>query len=88
MLKMRRISEFFLRTFCVFLRVRMEWLTNVLCDRYHVFFHHVDNFKSNFFLFVTAEGIAATKQIKAEAGAQDVLKEESEDEGAGGEEEG
>lgn len=55
-------------------------------NRYHIFFHHVDNFKSSNFLFLTAEGIPAVKQANVGNHAQ--IKEESDDEGDVGNEEG
>lgn len=35
--------------------------------RFHAFFHHVDHFRTDFFLWVTASGLSAAKQSKAPA---------------------
>lgn len=34
-------------------------------SRFHAFFHHVDHFKTDYFLWVTASGLSAAKQSKA-----------------------
>lgn len=35
--------------------------------RFHAFFHHVDHFRTDYFLWVTASGLSAAKQSKAPA---------------------
>jgi tRNA pseudouridine38-40 synthase len=41
--------------------------------RFHDFFHHVDHYRTEYFLWVTASGISAAKQTKAknEDGSED-----------------
>lgn len=41
-----------------------ELQTSSLCSyfRFHTFFHHIDHYKSDYFLWVTASGISAAKQ--------------------------
>lgn len=34
-------------------------------NRFHAFFHHIDCFRTDFFLWVTAGGLASAKQSKA-----------------------
>jgi tRNA pseudouridine38-40 synthase len=36
-------------------------------DRFHIFFHQIDNFKSDYFLWVTAGGIAAAHRRVGQA---------------------
>ena len=33
--------------------------------RFHDFFHHLDNFRTDYFLWVTASGVSAAKQSQA-----------------------
>jgi hypothetical protein len=62
--------------------------------RFHIFFHHIDHYRTNAFLWVTSTGIPAAKQAlgKGEVGseARTLLGSDSEDEadGNGGNEEG
>lgn len=39
--------------------------------RFHAFFHHIDHFKTDYFLWVTASGISATKQSQGQARKED-----------------
>jgi tRNA pseudouridine38-40 synthase len=52
--------------------------------RFHTFFHHVDHYRTDYFLWVTASGIAAAKQSKAPARTDDASDDEMAD--ANGEE--
>ncbi len=60
--------------------------------RFHTFFHHIDNYRTDNFLWVTATGIpAASKPLQKGEQAKQGTKEvevDSEDEGDVGEEEG
>jgi hypothetical protein len=47
-------------------------ITNV--TRFHDFFHHVDHYRTEYFLWVTATGISAAKQSKAKD--EDVSEDE------------
>lgn len=42
-------------------------------DRFHTFFQHIDHYKSDYFLWVTASGIAASKQALAKGEAASKL---------------
>lgn len=53
-------------------------LTNII--RFHSFFHHIDNYRTEYFLFVTAQGIPATREIIEKQRSKQV-ELESEDEG-------
>lgn len=33
-------------------------------NRFHAFFHHIDHFRTDYFLWVTAGGLAAARQSK------------------------
>lgn len=33
--------------------------------RFHAFFHHIDHFRTEYFLWITASGISAAKQSKS-----------------------
>ena len=62
--------------------------------RFHTFFHHIDQYRTNAFLWVNATGIPATRRAlgKGEVGSEaiTVMGSDSEDEadGNGGNEEG
>jgi tRNA pseudouridine38-40 synthase len=32
--------------------------------RFHAFFHHIDHYRTDYFLWVTASGVSAAKQSK------------------------
>ena len=52
----------------------------LILGRFHTFFHHIDNYRAEHFLFVTAGGIPATRQtIEKKGQKQEAI--ESEDEG-------
>ncbi|EKD21276.1 tRNA pseudouridine synthase A [Drepanopeziza brunnea f. sp. 'multigermtubi' MB_m1] len=52
--------------------------------QFHAFFHHVDHFKTDFFLWVTASGIAAAKQSKVPARTDDHSDDEPDAKGEEG----
>jgi tRNA pseudouridine38-40 synthase len=45
--------------------------------QFHAFFHHIDHYKTDYFLWVTAGGIAAAKQSKAPARTDDASDDEA-----------
>jgi tRNA pseudouridine38-40 synthase len=45
--------------------------------RFHTFFHHIDHYRSDYFLWVTASGIAAAEHRKARV--EDVSDDEEAD---------
>jgi tRNA pseudouridine38-40 synthase len=59
--------------------------------RFHIFFHHIDNYRTNAFLWVTSTGIPAARQApgkgegKGEVGgeATTLVESDSEDEADG-----
>ena len=63
-------------------------------SRFHIFFHHIDHYRTNAFLWVTSTGIPAARQAlgKGEVGSEAtaLVGSDSEDEadGNGGNEEG
>ncbi|KFY28915.1 hypothetical protein V493_02667 [Pseudogymnoascus sp. VKM F-4281 (FW-2241)] len=61
-------------------------------NQFHTFFHHIDHYRSEYFLWVTSTGISAAKQAlgKGEAAsrADEAVGLGSEDEGGNGAEEG
>jgi tRNA pseudouridine38-40 synthase len=48
----------------------------LIFGRFHIFFHHLDHFRTDYFLWVTAEGIAAARQSKARS---ELLDEDASD---------
>ena len=44
--------------------------------RFHAFFHHIDHFRTDYFLWVSAKGISAAKQSKAPARTDDLSDDE------------
>ncbi|PMD21048.1 tRNA pseudouridine synthase-like protein [Hyaloscypha hepaticicola] len=44
--------------------------------QFHAFFHHIDHFRTDYFLWVTAKGISAAKQSKAPARTDDLSDDE------------
>jgi tRNA pseudouridine38-40 synthase len=74
--------------------IHNESLFTDLVFRFHIFFHHIDHYRTNAFLWVTSTGIPAARQAlgKAEVCSEAVtlLGSDSEDEadGNGGNEEG
>ncbi|OWP02961.1 hypothetical protein B2J93_3541 [Marssonina coronariae] len=52
--------------------------------QFHAFFHHVDHFRTDFFLWVTATGLAAAKQSKAPARTDDNSDDEPDAKGQEG----
>ncbi|PBP16036.1 tRNA pseudouridine synthase A, partial [Diplocarpon rosae] len=52
--------------------------------QFHAFFHHVDHFRTDFFLWVTATGIAAAKQSRAPARTDDNSDDEPDAKGEEG----
>lgn len=52
--------------------------------RFHAFFHHVDHYRTDFFLWVTASGIAAARQSKAPARTDDNSEDEADANGEEG----
>lgn len=64
----------------------------LMTARFHTFFHHIDHYRSDYFLWVTSSGISAAKQAlaKGEAAsrAEAAVGLDSEDEGGNGVEEG
>ena len=44
--------------------------------RFHAFFHHIDHFRTDYFLWVTAKGISAAAQSKVLARTDDASDEE------------
>jgi tRNA pseudouridine38-40 synthase len=76
-----------------------EFGVNILWDkstkelnRFHIFFHHIDNYRTNAFLWVTSTGIPATTLAlgKGEVGSETtaLVAADSDDEADGGNEEG
>jgi tRNA pseudouridine38-40 synthase len=50
--------------------------------RFHTFFHQIDNFKSDYFLWVTANGInAAHQRVGQTEDIPEAMKEELDEEG-------
>ena len=45
--------------------------------RFHAFFHHIDHYRTDYFLWVTAKGISAATQSKALAKTEDASDEEA-----------
>jgi tRNA pseudouridine38-40 synthase len=45
--------------------------------RFHTFFHHIDNFKTDYFLWVTAEGVAGARQSVARSEQPPKLPEDA-----------
>ena len=47
-----------------------SWFDSVSADfsRFHDFFHHVDHYRSEYFLWVTASGLSAAKQSQMRKG--------------------
>jgi tRNA pseudouridine38-40 synthase len=37
----------------------------LIITRFHTFFHHIDHYRSDFFLWVTSSGISAARQALA-----------------------
>ena len=62
--------------------------------RFHIFFHHIDHYRTNAFLWVTSTGIPAAGhtlgkgEVDSEATALVVSDSEDEADGNGGNEEG
>lgn len=52
--------------------------------QFHSFFHHIDHFKTDYFLWVTAGGIGAAKQSKAPARTDDASDDEADANGQEG----
>lgn len=50
-------------THCAFRALVLTRVTNraMMGDRFHSFYHQIDNFKSDFFLWMTPGGISAAK---------------------------
>jgi hypothetical protein len=61
-------------------------------NRFHIFFHHIDHYRTSAFLWVTSTGIPATTQAlgKGEVGSEAtaLVAADSEDEADRGNEEG
>ncbi|EPE24999.1 Pseudouridine synthase [Glarea lozoyensis ATCC 20868] len=58
-------------------------------NQFHTFFHHIDNFKTDYFLWVTAEGVAGARQSVARSEnvlPEDVYESDEEQPDAKGEE--
>merc|ERR1712098_160714 len=53
--------------------------------QFHAFFHHVDHFRTDFFLWVTASGLSAAKQSKAPARTDNNSDDEADVNGEGDE---
>lgn len=47
-----------------------------LIDRFHAFFHNLDNHRTDYFLWVTASGIPAATQSKAVSRTDDLSEDE------------
>ncbi len=45
-------------------------------NRFHAFFHYIDQYKTDFFLWATASGISAAAQSKAPARTDDPSDDE------------
>jgi tRNA pseudouridine38-40 synthase len=44
--------------------------------RFHAFFHHIDHYRTDYFLWVTAKGISAAAQSKKPARTDDPSDDE------------
>ena len=56
----------------------------LMYDRFHDFFHHVDHYRTDYFLWVTASGLSAAKQNHARKGDADGSDDEADANGEEG----
>jgi tRNA pseudouridine38-40 synthase len=52
--------------------------------RFHAFFHHIDHYRTDYFLWVTAAGISAATQSKAPARTDDPSDDDADGNGEEG----
>lgn len=77
---MRRMSTLFLPHITCPCRVELMCMV----FRFHSFFHHLDHYRTDAFLWVTAAGVSAVKQFREKNGGGKVTKPvdiDSDDEG-------
>ena len=53
-------------------------------SRFHAFFHHIDHFRTDYFLWITASGISAAKQSKSVSRIDDPSDDEADANGEEG----